>query len=94
MAPPSAQSTAPEPGPETPRNFAASGIVAPFVGKKRKKFEIHKDLLLTESTYFKLHWQLIGKKEEAMRFTGTMRTLRLSVSSLIGSMGELWSVQS
>jgi len=49
---PSTPSTAPEPGPETPRKFAASGIVALFVGKKRKKFDIHKDLLIAKSTYF------------------------------------------
>lgn len=29
-----------------------SGIIALFVGKKRKKFEIHRDLLIAKSTYF------------------------------------------
>lgn len=50
---PSTHSTAPEPDPETPREFTASGIIALFVRKKRKKFEIHKDLLVAKSKYFK-----------------------------------------
>ncbi|KAK5099006.1 hypothetical protein LTR70_000872 [Exophiala xenobiotica] len=52
VASPSTQSTPPGPGSETPRKFAASEIVALFVGKKRKKFEIRKDLLIAKSTYF------------------------------------------
>jgi len=52
VATPSTQSTISEPDAETSRRFAVSGIIALFDGKKRKKFEIHKDLLIAKSTYF------------------------------------------
>lgn len=37
---------------DTPRRFVSSGILTLYVGKKRKKFEIHKDLLRDKSKYF------------------------------------------